>query len=115
MGYQLLHKISTSQLLEGIPIFKDTHQDEVCPGCQYGKSRRLPFPSSENRASAALQLVHSDLLGPMRIPSYTDFLYVMVIVNNFSHFSWVYFLKNKSEAFSKFVQFKSDVEKEFGH
>ena len=37
----------------------------------------------------------------------------MVFVDDFSRFSWVYFLEHKSEAFSKFIQFKHDVEKEF--
>ncbi|GMI96773.1 hypothetical protein HRI_003346600 [Hibiscus trionum] len=114
VGFQLLQKISKNQLLDGIPIFKDFHYGEICPGFQYGKSHRLPFSSSKSEASVALQLVHSDLLGPTRTPSYTGFHYVMVIVDDFSRFSWVYFLKHKSEAFSKFVQFKHEVEKELG-
>ncbi|KAA8540328.1 hypothetical protein F0562_024753 [Nyssa sinensis] len=56
VGYQLLHKISTKKLLDGVPLFKEIHQDVVCPGCQYGKSHRFPFPNSKNRATAALQL-----------------------------------------------------------
>ena len=114
VGYQLLQKISTKQLLDGIPFFKDIKYGGVCSGCQYGKSHRLPFPNSENRASGILQLVHSDLLGPTRTASYTGFKYVMVIVDDFSRFTWVYFSEHKSEAFSKFIQFKHDVEKEFG-
>ena len=86
----------------------------VCPGCQFGKSHRLPFPKSENRATAALQLVHSDLMGLTRTSSYAGFRYVMVIVDDFSRFTWVYFLEHKSEALSKFIQFKQEVEKEFG-
>ncbi|KAK9140650.1 hypothetical protein Scep_010331 [Stephania cephalantha] len=87
VGYQLLQKILARQLLEGIPILKDIHHDEVCPGCQFGKSHRLPFPNSENRASTALELIHSDLMGPTRIPSYAGFYYVMAIVDDFSRFS----------------------------
>lgn len=106
VGYQLLQKISTKKLLDGVPLFKEIHHDVVCPGCQYGKSHRLPFPNSKNRASAVLQLVHSDLMGPTKTPSYSSFRYVMILVDDFSRFTWVYFLENKSEAFSKFVQFK---------
>ncbi|RWR74934.1 Integrase, catalytic core [Cinnamomum micranthum f. kanehirae] len=113
VGYQLLQKISTKKLLNGIPLFKEIHHDVVCPGCQYRKSHRLPFPTSKNRASTVLQLVHSDLMGPTKTLSYSSFRYVMILVDDFSRFTWVYFLENKSEAFSKFVQFKEQVEKEF--
>nr|DAD29955.1 TPA_asm: hypothetical protein HUJ06_031423 [Nelumbo nucifera] len=70
IGYQLLQKISSQKLLDGIPIFKDFHHDMVCSGCQYGKSQHLPFSNSKNRASTMLQLIHSDLMGPTKTPSY---------------------------------------------
>ena len=114
VGYQLLEKISTKRLLGGVPFLKEIHQDVVCSGCQYGKSHRLPFPNSRNRASVVLELVHSNLIGPIRIPSYVGFQYVMIIVDDFSRFTWVYFLKHKNEALSNFIQFKEQVEKEFG-
>ncbi|KAL0294543.1 UNVERIFIED_CONTAM: Retrovirus-related Pol polyprotein from transposon RE2 [Sesamum radiatum] len=86
VGFQLLQNISTNNLLDGVPNFKNIQQGEICPGCQQGKSHLL-FSYSRNKASAALQLVHSDLLGPMRILSYTGLTYVMVIVDDFSRSS----------------------------
>lgn len=106
-------KISTKKLLDGVPTFKEFHQDVVCAGCQHSKSHCLPFPNSNNRASVALKLVHSDLMGPAKSSSYSGFHYVMVMVDDFSRFTWVFFLKHKSEGFTKFVQFKEAVEKEF--
>ncbi|KAL0408223.1 UNVERIFIED_CONTAM: Retrovirus-related Pol polyprotein from transposon RE2 [Sesamum radiatum] len=114
VGFQLLQKISTDNLLDGVPNFKNIQRGEICSGCQYEKSHRFPFSYSRNRASAALQFFHSDLLGPTRTSSYTGLTYVMVIVDDFSRFSWVYLLEHKSGAFSKFIRFKHDVEKEFG-
>ncbi|KAG6390865.1 hypothetical protein SASPL_148610 [Salvia splendens] len=66
VGFQLLHKISEKKLLEGVPQFKKIYPDVVCFGCQYGKSHRLPFSNSKNKASAVLQLIHSDLMGPQK-------------------------------------------------
>ena len=86
----------------------------VCVDCQYGKSHRLPFQKSTNKASSALQLIHLDLLGPIRTPSYSDFQYAMIVVDDFSRYTWIYFLKHKSEVFSQFFQFKTRVEQEFG-
>lgn len=53
-------------------------------------------------------------MGPTKTPSYAGFQYVMIIVDDFTRFSWVYFLKTKDEAFSTFIKFKMQVEKEFG-
>lgn len=114
VGYQLLQQISSKRLLEGVPFFKTVRQDVVCAGCQYGKSHRLPFQKSTNRASSIIQLVHSDLMGPTRTPSYSGLRYMMVIVDDYSRYSWVYFLEKKSEAVTHFMKFKAMVEKEFG-
>ena len=57
-----------------------------------------------------LQLIHSDLMGPTKI-SYIGFQYAMIMVDDFSRFTWVNFLEQKSEAFSKFIQFKRQVNK----
>ena len=114
VGYQLLQEISTKKLIHGVPHLKEFHQGVVCSGCQYGKSHRLPFERSKNRASTSFELIHSDLMGPTRTPSYCNFQYMMVIVDDYSRYTWVFFLQHKSDAFSKFVQFKMTVEKEFG-
>ncbi|KAF2320611.1 hypothetical protein GH714_029011 [Hevea brasiliensis] len=64
--------------------------------------------------SSMLELVHTDLMGPTKTPSYSGYRYVMVLVDDFSRYTWVKFLKEKSEALSKFAEFRDAVEKEFG-
>lgn len=114
INYQLLQQISTKNLLDGVPFIKNISTHVVCSGCQYGKSHRLPFPRSINRASTLFQLVHSDLMEPTKTTSYSGFTYMMILVDDFSRFTWVYFLNHKSEALSTFIHFKEHVEKEFG-
>ena len=87
IGYQLLHKISTKNMLNCVPMFKNFNTDVVCASCQYGKSHRLPFQKSTNRACFMLQLIHSDLLGPIRTPSYSSFQYAMIVVDDFSRYT----------------------------
>ena len=101
------------KLLDGVPLFKEIHHNVVCPSRQFGKSHQLPFPNSNNRSIGALELVHSDLMEPTKTPNYFGCRYGMVIVDDFSRFPWVYFLEAKSETFSKFIQFKEQVGKEF--
>nr|DAD31904.1 TPA_asm: hypothetical protein HUJ06_010755 [Nelumbo nucifera] len=113
VGYQLLQQISTNRLLKGVPLFNLERSGGVCASCQYDKSHRLPFQKSMNHASSMFQLIHYDLMGPTSTPSYNGLCYMMVVVDDFSRYSWVYFLENKSEVLTHFTQFKMMVEKEF--
>lgn len=65
-----------------------------CQSCQYGKLHHLPFKSSSNRKLDLFELIHTYLMGPMtRTPSCSGFHYVMVLVDDYSSFTWAYFLK----------------------
>lgn len=114
LSYQLLKEISSKKLVDGIPSLQNVREDVICQGCQFGKSHRLPFMKSSNRRSSMFELVHTDLMGPMKTTSYRGNRYVMVLVDDFSRFTWVKFLKEKNEALSKFSEFAYDVQKEFG-
>jgi len=59
-----------------------------------------------------LELVHSDLAGPFQHPSFSRARYVLTFINDFSRYTWVYFLKQKSEVFDHFQDFKTFVEKQ---
>ena len=59
--------------------------------------------------------MHIDLVGPMQVTSIGVSTYFMTFIDDFSRRTWVYFLKNKSEAFNKFLKFKAQAEKECGH
>jgi len=114
LRYQLLRQICSKKLVDGLPALQNIHEDVVCQGCQFGKSHRLPFQRSGNQRSTMFELVHTDLMGPTKTTSYSNFRYVMILVDDFSRYTWVKFLKEKSEALSKFVEFKTTVEKDFG-
>ncbi|XP_071742583.1 uncharacterized protein [Rutidosis leptorrhynchoides] len=114
VGYQMLKKIFSHKLVDGIPQLKNVREEVICQGCQYGKSHRLPYKKSTNRKQGLLDLIHTDLMGPTRTTSYSGHCYVMVLIDDYSRFTWVKFLKEKSEALSKFIEFKEAVESEFG-
>jgi len=61
-----------------------------------------------------LQLIHSDTCGPLEFPSISHLVYFLTFIDDFSRKYWVYFLKNKSETFVKFQEFKSMVENASG-
>nr|GEU97809.1 retrovirus-related Pol polyprotein from transposon TNT 1-94 [Tanacetum cinerariifolium] len=88
------------------------HPNQVCEGCFLGKHARSLFPKeATSRAKEPLQLIHTDLCGPITPPYYGKNLYFMLFIDDFSRKTWVYFLKEKSQAFEAFTTFKAMVEK----
>jgi len=108
-GLQLLKK---KDLVSGLPSIQN--QVGICEGCVYGKMHRFPFPKTVWRAKAPLELVHADICGPTRTPSLNNKRYFLLFVNDFSRMIWIYFLNNKSDVFSVFLQFKALIEKQSG-
>lgn len=106
-----LNYLNEHQLVDGLPTI--THI-QPCEACALGKQAHRAFPKGQAyRATAPLELVHGDLVGPMQTPSYGGNLYFFLLTNDFSRHSWVYFLQYKSEALQKFKVFKLAVEKQY--
>jgi transposase InsO family protein len=89
-------------------------KNEICKGCMLGKNIKKSFPSSNNRAQGILDLVHSDLCGPMSSPSLGGSLYYFIFIDDYSIICWIYFLKAKSDTIDKFKEYKAFIEKKTG-
>nr|ABW74566.1 integrase [Boechera divaricarpa] len=86
---------------------------KLCEGCVYGKQSRRSFPVGRaRRATQYLEIVHADLCGPMQTASLGGSKYFLMLTDDYSRMSWVYFLKSKGEAFDMFKNFKALVEKQ---
>ena len=70
--------------------------------CVYRKLNRVSFPSGCKRVKHILGLVHSDVIGPVKVPSLGKYMYYVSFIDEFSRNTWIYFLKKKSEVFEKF-------------
>jgi len=81
-----------------------------CDVCPRGKMTRTPFPRKSKRVSTILQLVHSDVCGPMRTESYGRAKYLVTFIDDCSRWCEVRFIKHKSEVFKEFVKVKSLLE-----
>jgi hypothetical protein len=113
LGHLSMDKLKVmvlKNLVNGLPMLTTFGRNEVCEGCQYGKARRIPFDKSLSRCKSPLELIHGDLIGPCTTPSYSGSLYMLVLVDDYTRFTWVYFMKEKSEVFSRFKEFKTTVE-----
>ena len=83
---------------------------DFCEHCVYGKKNWVSFPSGAKRANKILELVHSDVFGPVSVPSLGKSVYYVSFIDKFSRNTWIYFLRKKSEVFDKFKEFKALVE-----
>lgn len=84
----------------------------VCHSFQMGKHVRLPFSLSNSVLVSPFDLVHSDVW-TSPVTSISGIKYYVIFLHNFSHIIWVYSLRYKSDAFSKFVHFYQYVKTQF--
>ena len=79
-----------------------------------GKCHRQPhYPLKTIRSKEKLELVHTDVCGPMQTQSFGGSHYFITFIDDYSRYCYTYFLKKKSEALEKFKEFKASVENEF--
>lgn len=96
--------------------FKEINHQLNCIPCLKGKQTRKPFKRLKraNRANDILELVHSDVCGPMQTLSWGNARYFLTFIDDKSRKTFVYFLKGKDEVFTKFQEFKKLVETQTG-
>ncbi|CAL8130673.1 unnamed protein product [Prunus armeniaca] len=113
LHFRGLKQLRDKDMVHGLPQVEE--QNGVCEGCQFGKQHINVFPKTQaQRATISLELVHIDLCGPMRTESVAGNKYLMLIIDDFTRMIWVYFLRNKFEAFNCFKKFKSMTELQSG-
>nr|GFA00002.1 retrovirus-related Pol polyprotein from transposon TNT 1-94 [Tanacetum cinerariifolium] len=105
LNFDTINDLARNDLVAGLPKFK-YHKEHLCPSCEEGKSKRAshppkPVPNSRQR----LHLFHIDLCGPMRIASINGKRYILVIVDDYSRYTWVHFLRFKDEAPAVIITF----------
>ena len=86
----------------------------TCESCIMGKLPKSPFSGIGERAKGVLELIHSDVCGPMPVQARSGSFYFITFTDDFSRFGWVYLMRYKSKAFEKFIEFKNEVEKQSG-
>jgi hypothetical protein len=96
----------------GLPKVQVDHEG-VCKGCAQGKNVKKPFPSSDSNSKGILDIIHSDVCGPISTASLSMYVYYVSFIDDFSCKTWIYFSKAKNEVFNKFKEFKAHVENLF--
>jgi hypothetical protein len=109
-GPDVLYKLSSSSAITR-PRGRD---DSLCHACQLGRHVRLPFPSSSTRAIQPFDLIHCDLW-TSPISSVSSYKYYLVILDDCTHYSWAFPLRQKCDTFPTLSHFFAYVSTQFGH
>ncbi|CAJ2659262.1 unnamed protein product [Trifolium pratense] len=108
-----LNVLAKKNMVDGLPVLKEI--EYKCEDCLTGKQHREVIPKQAVwRANERLELVHSDICGPINPTSNGGNRYFITFTDDFSRKTWIYFLKEKSSALDTFKTFKVLVEKESG-
>ncbi|MCL8568099.1 DDE-type integrase/transposase/recombinase [Proteus mirabilis] len=106
IGVKRMKKLHTDGLLESL----DFESFDTCEPCLMGKMTKTPFSGIMERATDLLEIIHTDVCGPMNVEARGGYRYVLTLTDDLSRYGYIYLMKHKSETFEKFKEFQSEVE-----
>ncbi|GJT07298.1 putative reverse transcriptase domain-containing protein [Tanacetum coccineum] len=111
LNFDPINLLSKNNIVTGLPKLKFV-KDHLCSSCELGKAKRKSFhtkttPSSKRR----LQLLHMDLCGHMQVESINGKKYVLVIIDDYSRYTWTHFLRSKDETPAVLIDFLTLVQR----
>jgi hypothetical protein len=112
-SYPVLKRMIRDNLVTGLKITSPSKPDPICEPCLAGKMTADPFTSSSHHSAKLLELIHSDVHGPIKVASHSGFKYWVTFIDDSGRFRAVYLMK-KSETFSCFKKFKAWAETQTG-
>ena len=86
----------------------------VCESCLEEKMTKRSFSGKRKRAEEPLELVHSDVCGPLNVQARGGYEYFISFIDDFSRYGYIYLMQRKSEAYEKFKEFRAEAEKQLG-
>ena len=110
LNFKTLNHLSVHQLVTGLPDYSFA-KESLCSACEKGKQTRASFKSKQvSSVSSPLQLLHMDLFGPVNVKSMAGKKYTLVIVDEFSGYTWVFFIRSKSDTPDEIISFVKKME-----
>jgi len=109
----ILSHLFTSALLGQSDQISLSRSSFDCSTCKLGKSKILPFQISGSRATKCFEVIHSDVWGISPVISHAQYKYFVTFIDDYNRFTWIYFLRSKSEVFQVFQTFIAYVETQF--
>ncbi|GJW13247.1 putative ribonuclease H-like domain-containing protein [Tanacetum coccineum] len=115
LNFKTMNKLVKGNLVRGLPS-KLFENDQTCVACQKGKQHRASCKSkTENSISLPLHLLHMDLFGLTFVKSLMKKMYCLVVIDDYSRFTWVFFLATKDETSGILKSFITGIENLVDH
>ncbi|GKC64901.1 putative ribonuclease H-like domain-containing protein [Tanacetum coccineum] len=115
INFKTMNKLVKGNLVKGLPskIFENDHS---CVACQKGKQHKASYKTKlVNSISKPLHMLHMDLFGPTNVKSLMKKSYCLVVTDDFSRFSWVFFLATKDETSGILKTFITGIENQLDY
>ncbi|GJY51171.1 retrovirus-related pol polyprotein from transposon TNT 1-94 [Tanacetum coccineum] len=110
LNFCTINDLARKDLVRGLPRLK-FEKDHLCSACQLGKSKSYSHkPKTKNTNMEVLHNLHMDLCGPMRVQSINEKKYILVIVDDYSRFIWVKFLRSNDETLEFVINFLKQIQ-----
>ena len=100
-----MKKLHTDGILESL----DYESLDACEPCLMGKMTKTPFFEIMERATDLLEIIHTDVCGPMSVEARGGYHYFLTFTDDLNGYGYIYLMKHKSETFEKFKEFQSEV------
>ncbi|GJZ80893.1 putative ribonuclease H-like domain-containing protein [Tanacetum coccineum] len=115
VNFKNINKLVKGHLVRGLPS-KVFVNDHTCVACKKGKQHKASCKAKLDRIiRKPLELLHMDLFGPVSIESINKKRYCLVVTDDFSRFSWVFFLATKDETSEILCNLIIGLEKQLNH
>ena len=114
LNKQSMRKLVREELVDHLD-YSTSGEIGVCEACIGGKQSKSPFEQSRAVTLMPLELVHSDVCGKMGQKSLGGVEYFLTLLDDKTHYAWVYPLKTKDEVFQYFKEWQAEVENITGH
>jgi len=107
-NYKLIKFIAKRENLQ-----LEDNEEEICASCVKGKMARKPFKQAPIKEREFLDLIHTDIAGPLEQKSIGGSRYFVTFIDDKSHFKWIYFMEFKNELYPIFRKFILMVKNQF--
>nr|GEZ50357.1 retrovirus-related Pol polyprotein from transposon TNT 1-94 [Tanacetum cinerariifolium] len=110
LNFGTINDLTRKDLVRGLPRLK-FEKDHICFACQLGKSKKhTHLPKAKNTNLEVLNTLHMDLCGPMRVQTINWKKYILVIVDDYTRFTWIKILRSKDETPEVVITFLKQIQ-----
>ena len=95
IGVKRMKKLHVDGLLESL----DYESFDTCEPCLMGKTTKTPFSGTMERANDLLEIIHTDVCGPMSVEARGGYRYFLTFTVDLSRYRYIYLMKHKSKSF----------------